>query len=222
MRRLPCIGSLILLASSFALVLSSCAHVEKDRMLPADLEQQWQKQTGLLSTINEWQLSGRISVKNNQQSWQGGLRWYQHDTAFEISFSGFLGQQAAKLVGDSSGVKLIRPKEADLFSSDVSALLGEHFGWSIPVEGLRYWILGLPDPGVKRESMLLNAMGLLASLEQAGWVVRFEKYQRVDDIYLPRKIKMTHARINIRVLMDEWSLQQSVKELMKAVPKENG
>ena len=71
------------------------------------------------------------------------------------------------------------------------ALLEREVGWSVPLTGLRYWIVGAPALDGATSKMELDDRGRLARLEQAGWTVIYERYGILDDLALPERIRFS-------------------------------
>ncbi len=96
---------------------------------------------------------------------------------------------------------------AALSASSVELLMEEQLGWSVPVQGFRYWLIGSPAPGVI-DRYSLDEAGRLAELEQSGWQIRYLSYQAVDGLDLPRKLELENPRLRIRLVIDEWQLSR--------------
>jgi outer membrane lipoprotein LolB len=191
----------------FAAALSGCA--TRPVISPSDLLQRtvdWQAHRRALEHLDQWSFSGRVAVKDKQQeSWSASLDWHQRKASFDIRLSGAFGQEAARLSG-KPGYAVIETADHDALSAtSVEALMREQLGWSVPVEGFRYWLVGSPAPGVI-DHYSLDADGRLTGLQQAGWQVRYRSYQTVAGLDLPRKLELENPRLRLRVVIDNWQL----------------
>jgi outer membrane lipoprotein LolB len=84
--------------------------------------------------------------------------------------------------------------------------LAEVLGWHLPVEYLRYWVIGIPAPG-RAVIKSVDARGRLVELEQDGWRVTYPEYLGADNVAgeaLPRRLVVSDPRLRIRVVVDEW------------------
>ena len=73
--------------------------------------------------------------------------------------------------------------------------------------GLRYWILGLPDPGKNHGNQTrLDAYGRLAELQQRDWTVRFRDYVAVKQYQLPERLFIRSEEIEVRLVVDDWQV----------------
>lgn len=157
---------------------------------------------------NAWELQGRIAVRAGEEGWHASLKWQQNGAGYQADLSGPLGQGALRLRGDDAGVTLERANGERDQSTDADALLARHTGWSLPVKGLRYWVLGLEAPGSAAD-WERDISGRPQILRQDGWVIRYTDFLEQPGLgQLPRRIDMERAGLNARLLIDSWTVQQ--------------
>ncbi len=60
-------------------------------------------------------------------------------------------------------------------SDAVVAQLQERLGFELPLDNLRYWLLGIPDPGTTLRSDAQRS-GSRTQLTQAGWSIDYDRY----------------------------------------------
>lgn len=185
-----------------ALGLSACAGLPPAPPPGVDSAQLWEARRAELDTLRHWSLVGRIAVNGDGESWNSHVRWIQRGDDYEIDFSTFLGQRVAQVTGRSGDVTLSLPGRDPVTAASAAQLLTQVFGWQMPVESLRYWVLGLPVPGEARD-WSIDAMGRLQELQQDGWHVSYAEYDRGGP-GLPRRFVVTHPQWRIRVVVDEW------------------
>ena len=89
-------------------------------------------------------------------------------------------------------------------------LLEREIGWSVPLRGLRYWILGVPAPDADAgaSSMEVDDHGRLARLEQAGWTVVYERYGGLDDLPLPERIRFSNDSVDATIVVRRWKAER--------------
>lgn len=161
----------------------------------------------------DWTLQGRIAVRAGDAGWHASLTWRQTGTAYHAELSGPLGQGALRLQGDASGVRLERADGLRDQSADADALLARHTGWRLPVNGLRYWVLGLAAPpsisgpvAGHEPRWERDANGRPLRLLQDGWDIRYSAFQEQPGIgSLPRRIEMERDGLHARLLIDTWT-----------------
>lgn len=183
----------------------------------AALEQAWQARQGLLSTLQVWRLQGRIAIQAEtpqgarQEGWHAALRWEQQADKYQITLSSPLGQDLAQLHGSAQGVTLHTAQGEDS-AQDSEALLYKRLGVRLPLAGLRYWVLGLPDPSapIAPHERVLDDLGRLTQLRQQGWEIEFRRYSKANNIDLPDKIFLRNQAsglaLEIRLAVEQWEV----------------
>ena len=170
----------------------------------------WKARQQTLIYLDHWSFSGRLAVKDKeQQSWSASLRWQQQGNSYDIHLSGAFGQGAARLFGHEGYAVIETTEQAALTASSAELLMQEQLGWSVPVQGLKYWLIGSPEPGMA-EHLAFDAFGRLSELEQSGWQIRYSSYTRVEGIDLPRKLELENPRLRVRLVIDAWQLEHEV------------
>ena len=166
-------------------------------------EQQWAQRRTDLSHLNRFLMSSRLAY-GKVLGVKADMRWQQNaDGSFDMRISGPFGVGAATLTGDRQHV-LVRTREGDYDTTDPEQWLTEHMGWTLPLNGLRYWALGLPAPQ-SEAAIELNIKGQVVVLEQDGWRLEYSEYQSKDSYDLPRKFEATNPTVKLKVVVDEWS-----------------
>ena len=83
------------------------------------------------------------------------------------------------------------------------ALLQEHLGWQVPIQGLRYWALGRYDPATTYTSQV-DKLGNFTDLAQSGWNIRYRSYEPQQGLDLPGKVFMNTSDLDVRLIIDNW------------------
>ena len=91
-------------------------------------------------------LTGRISIQDEQQRVSGGIRWQHSKTTDEVLLLSPLGQVMAQILRDHEGVRLTTSKQQVYFAADVESLTEDVLGWRIPLAGLQFWAQGTHSP----------------------------------------------------------------------------
>jgi len=201
-----------MLALLLMLLLSGCATQPAAPLLDAEaLDRLWDSRQAQLSGLAGWQMKGRVAVKSDEDSWSASLSWQQQAETFDISFSSMLGQRMAQLKGDELSASLYLPDDRVLSAANVSDLLDDELGWSVPMGGLRYWLVGLPapepEPVLAATSELnkgLDEWGRLQWLEQSGWRIEYQRYHSAGILEVPKKMVLTRDDLRVRFVIDRW------------------
>jgi outer membrane lipoprotein LolB len=156
--------------------------------------------------LSHWQLSGKLGIRNQQQTKSAYLNWQQCGESFDIRLSGPLGQGGARLQGSRGSVTL-QTKDKTSSASNPEQLLQQQLGWSMPISQLQYWVRGIPSPNQGYRNNLDNN-----GFEQAGWQISYLQLQQVDNLTLPAKAIATHPRLKLTLLLKNWQLDPDCSE----------
>ncbi len=182
-----------------AMLLSACAP-RTPTVDDASASLLWTQHRAALDQVLGFSLQGRLADGNGRS---GELTWRQYaDARFELQLRGPFGAGAVAMSGDASGVH-VRSKDTEQYTDDPQAWMQRHLGWSLPLEDLRAWALGVPAAGVI-DGLVLDAEGRLASLQQRGWTIRYDDYQQVGQFELPRRLQAQSGEIRLRLVIDRW------------------
>lgn len=193
------------------LLLAACQELPLVSSSGVDPEQAWQARQKILSTLQSWDLTGRIGVQTEKDSWQASLRWDQSPDSYAIRLSTPLGQEVMQLHGNASGVTM-RTSDGEELAEDAETLMTKRLGWSLPVSGLRYWVLGVADPQAPLPATAdkeLDGLGRLTRLHQSGWDIEFRRYVTVNNVELPDKIFLSNkqgVQLNVRLAVEQWEI----------------
>jgi outer membrane lipoprotein LolB len=181
-----------------AVLLAACA-TTRPAATPAIAAAAWDQRVAELQRLTSWQLSGRAAVAVGTQGWQASLDWRQSGDAAEVHLSGPLGIGAMVLKRTPEGVSLNGAPPSDAVLSQ----LQDRLGFALPLEHLRYWLLGVPDPGSAFE-LKSNDQDRLLQLSQDQWTIDFDRYMPVDGDSLPAHLVMSREGVRVRIVIDHW------------------
>ena len=194
--------SLLLLA--IAILLSACAQTPQ---IDPDLKTQfWLEHQIAAASVLSWEIKGRVAVKNDKESGTVTLFWNQKLDEYELRFIAPLGQGTYILTGSEAGVVMQTAKESIIKANSAEQLLRETLGWDVHLDGLKYWIRGLPEPNINYSNLLLDDKGRLTNLEQSGFHISVSSYINQGDISLPEKIKIKSDKIQLKVAIQNWNI----------------
>ena len=190
-----------------ALWLAACAPmaVKPDvAAVPVAAEQAaWDARRTALQKLTVFSLQGRLA-ESGIISFGGSLSWRQDGENLEVRFYGPLGVGAVNLRG-TLGALQVQTKDGSYLTNSPEDLMQQKLGWSLPVEGLRWWVLGLPSPETEAKSLQLDAAGRVQSMEQDGWQLEYTDYQPVNGLDLPHKFSLNNPARGFHLVIDLWS-----------------
>lgn len=183
-----------------ALLIVGCA-APRSALLP-DIGS-WDTRAKVLGELDEWQFSGRIAVTTASDGFNGKLRWAQNRDDFSATASGPLGAGAIRIEGDGQFITLTDKDDVRIELVDAEDELRYRYGWTIPIQSLRYWALGIPDPSAPAETEF-NEAGQLGSLTQRDWSVSISRYADGGGQAMPKLLKAENSDTKVKLIIDHW------------------
>ncbi len=180
----------------FAVALGGCASLSGVQSLPNMLPASWEARRDVLQSWGRFESHGRVAIARDDEGFSGSWRWVQRTRRSTLELEGPLGVGGLRLDFDSDGA-----------GDEISRLaLEQQIGFVLPVESLRYWMLGVPDPRETFEEQRSSDAARLESLRQKGWTVIFKNYAPVSgvDYELPQRIEASRESLRVRLVIEGW------------------
>ena len=190
-----------ILALAALALLAGCATIPDSVDLPEIGS--WDARSEVLGSVEDWEFKGRIAVKAGDDGFNGKFNWAQQGDAFNATVGGPLGIGTVRIDGDGQAIRLTDKDGVETVLHDPELELRWRYGWTIPVASLRYWALGIPDPGLPAVTEFDDA-GLLIRLEQSDWVVEIASYREGGGQQMPRILSATNPDTRVRMVIDRW------------------
>lgn len=188
-------------------LVSGCAS-EAPRPHPRHPGRIWARHRRRMQAITHFTLSAQAGIRAQQHGGSLMLRWILLPQAYQMSGYGPFGRLVFRLRVNGQGARLVSERGRFLGPSP-SALLTHLTGLRLPVSGLRFWILGVPTPGgVTRQH--ISPWGLLTTLQQNGWFIRYRRYDHTPWGRLPRLLTLTRKAstgaptLIVTIRVDRW------------------
>ena len=186
-------------------ILSGCATTRPSVDLPEITT--WELRQEVLGELQDWAFRGRIGVKAGEDGFNGKFNWAQTGDDFYATVSGPLGIGTVVIEGDSRLVSLTDKDGVTTVMQNPEAELYYRYGWTIPINSLRYWALGIEDPSVEAK-IEVDESGHLVSLQQSDWTLNISRYRESAGQEMPRKLTASNPDTRVRMLIDQWMFYQ--------------
>ncbi|MCK5360412.1 MAG: outer membrane lipoprotein LolB [Gammaproteobacteria bacterium] len=191
---------------STSLLIGACASKPIKTELPSDeLSRQAE-----LANLGYWQLHARIGLRSKNRSGSATLIWEETPKSRKLRLIGPLGGGVIQLQQDAKGVTITDSTGKVWIDNNAEDLILRVTGWQIPVSGLRWWLLGLVEPGSKAASTFGRSQNL-NRVQQDGWNVTLDNYTLYDDYRLPAAIVVEseydkdHERyLRAKLIIKDW------------------
>jgi outer membrane lipoprotein LolB len=197
---------------SIATLLVGCASLPPPAGDPARV---WQEREQKLAPLTGWELHGRLALRTDSEGWHASLVWVRSGDRHNIDLTGPLGRGHLRLKRSREGAELKDSESNVLYADSAEDLLLRATGYRVPLEGLDYWVRGLPTPGATLEREL-DPWGRLRGLRQDGWDIEFLEYARQGDYELPSKLFLRRelasrgerdGEVEVRLVIERWQVR---------------
>ena len=197
-----------ILISMLCLLFCACA------TLPAPTSQlhymSWQQRQQQLQTIQNFNISGTMSLAYAGQNSIMHFSWQQSPDNFTINLSSLIGIGGIKITGNKQQVTLWKSATEKVTAKTPEALMQSQLGWSMPIHDVRYWVIGLPAPDSPYKAKF-DRYNHLSVLKQRGWVIQYIDWQVVNNVDLPRTILLTGPQLQAKItLSPQFSLKSYI------------
>jgi outer membrane lipoprotein LolB len=190
-----------LLWAAVAVMLASCRTVPPVHEAPATA---WEVRRPQLQARDKFELKGRVAVAAAGEGFNARLRWTQEGKQTRMSLDGPLGAGGVQVTSDGSAVSIVTSRGDRLDNDAARAELAKRLGFDPPLDSLRYWIQGVPEPAHPAQETL-DSQQRLAALQQDGWQINYTDYMSVGGEWLPSKLTLQRAGVRLRVVVDGWN-----------------
>ena len=160
-----------------------------------------------LTQVTGYAFSGRISVKQADQGHYGNIRWLKRGAENDITLLSPLGQIVAQIRSQPNAVTLTLDNKREYRAEDGESLTQQVLGYTVPVSGLPFWLLGYATPDSDAETTS-RPDGLFDTIKQQGWRIQYQEYMTVDGVQLPRRVVLDRGNLEIRLVIDQWNLSK--------------
>ncbi|MGE0581258.1 MAG: lipoprotein insertase outer membrane protein LolB [Steroidobacteraceae bacterium] len=192
---------IVVAACAAATLAAACANVPVRDVAPVP----WPQRRAALQADDEFALNGRVAIDAPGAGVNASLRWRQAGEETHVSLDGPLGVGGAEV--DLRGGQFdLRTSRGEHLAGDAArAELERRVGFALPLEALRYWVRGVPRPGLPAEETLDAARQRLARLAQEGWVIDYTAWFDGAGGDLPRRLTATRGDTRVRLVVDRWT-----------------
>lgn len=184
-----------------ASALAGCATLHREHRPAAAALAPWNEHVTSLERAQAWQLDGRAAVALGQQGWQASLDWRQREDESELHLAGPFGVGALAITMTPAGLSLNGAPP----SADVTEKLEGRLGFDLPLDNLRFWLLGIPNPAAPFD-LTRNAQDRAQHLAQAGWSIDYDEYRPDNGDVLPGRMVLSRAGARVRIVVDRWQM----------------
>jgi outer membrane lipoprotein LolB len=148
---------------------------------------------------NIWSFSGRMSVAGENDAFTADIDWKHQFKEEVIKLSGAFGLGRTRLFLTKNSVEIYLDGKQVRHVGNVDDILSAELGIAVPVSALKYWVLGITDPGADYKEV---ARGFV----QHGWKVTYLQMRANGNYELPRKIRVEQGRVKLKLIIGRWKI----------------
>lgn len=189
-----------------SLLLASCSTAPTREAASID----WQTRQATYSTLDNWQLRARLGLRSDRRSGSVTLLWEERPQQRDIRLLNPMGGGLVSLQQDANGARLEDNKRSSWQAATASAAIYQATGWRIPIEQLRWWLLGVVAPG-SDDDYTLDGQQRLASVRSENWRLTIDEYRLFGSLELPSRITVqstlessNERLMQARIIVKSW------------------
>lgn len=165
-------------------------------------------ESGATFVTHAWR--GRFFVKYEDQgdsrSVYGNFDWNEtSDGAITLQLRSPFGQTLAVITSSPHDATLTLPGRAPLVADNVSSLMENALGFSLPIEGLRYWLRAEHENGYATVKLVPQYPNRITQIIQNGWTIDYAPYadtSAADGGVKRMNMSRTDPPLEIRLVLD--------------------
>lgn len=195
------------------LTLSGCATQTKPTQdnAPAQItgnpQTLWQQRQSALARMSQWRLQSKVGVQFKEESAAFNLTWLQHSNGqYEMRILNPLTSGVVAYLTGSNTAVTLQANGKTYQDANAERLLQSQLGVSLPLDGMKYWVRGIPAPNTPVDNVKLDTQGRPVTLQQSGWHIEYSGWQGNGTQALPEKINLSRTPDNtkVKVIAKEW------------------
>jgi outer membrane lipoprotein LolB len=156
-----------------------------------------------IAALPAWQATGRVAVRAGDEGFSASFDWREAAGHGELGVRGPFGAGAVRISRSNERIRIesgtAPPLEVTAPFEALEPELVARLGFPLPLDPLRYWVLGVPAPASPAD-------GAGSDFRQDGWHVSVSDYVPVAGSPgpLPARLTLSRDTTRIRVVVDRW------------------
>lgn len=165
----------------------------------------WKNREAELKRLQTWQVNGKIAVRTAKDSGSATVNWSERHGSYRIYLAGPLGSHGLQLNGEPGHVVLETSEGKRLTANTAEQLLEQNWGFDLPVSYIKYWVRGIPVPGITNNTQF-DSQGRINHLVQDGWRVQYQSYTHKGNLDLPARLSINSDRLDVKIIIYDWKI----------------
>jgi outer membrane lipoprotein LolB len=162
----------------------------------------WPEQRAALEQFDRYLLSGRVAVAASGQGFTAGMRYAQQPKRADLALDGPLGIGGLRIGLAGADIEVTNSRGQKLDGPAAREEIETRLGFELPLDELRWWLLGLPAPG--KSDVETAPGGEIRGFVQNGWHVAIDSRAPALGFSLPRRLTAERGGTKMKLLVEKW------------------
>lgn len=163
----------------------------------------WPEQRAALEKLDRYGLNGRVAVAANGQGFSASLRYRQRAGHSDLALDGPLGIGGLRVEIDGEDVEIATSRGEKLDGQAARDELERRLGFQLPLDELRWWLLGIPAPGEASVNQD-GGSGEIRDFSQGGWRVSINSRAPGLGFSMPQRLTAEREGARLKLFVQGW------------------
>ena len=190
------------------LFITSCSTTPKFNHQPLVSHYTLENRIPFLTTINNWQIKGKIAFIDKQDRKSASLFWQNSPNSHteQLTLTTFLGINVLD-VSLANNIYTINVDQNTYQHTNIDTVLSSLTGYQLPTNALKSWIKAIPfhsnDTVINNKSTQLPD-SISSLYGNKVWRVIYHEYTIVKGVPLPKRITLKQNNLIIKIIINQW------------------
>jgi outer membrane lipoprotein LolB len=163
----------------------------------------WPAQRAALEKLDRYALNGKVAVAANGQGFTAALRYRQQPQRADLALDGPLGIGGMRIALEEHSLAVTNSRGEALDGEAARAEIERRLGFELPLDELRWWLLGLPAPGQSDVEAAPDS-GEIRGFVQNGWHVAINTRAAALGFALPQRLTAERGGARLKLFVERW------------------
>jgi|GEM_PF-6455658 len=155
---------------------------------------------------SSWIAQGKIGIYNKDKGESANFHWHQQANSFNLTLYGNFGFGAHEIKQTANNKIYLKTQDGKkMRANSAQELIYKATEQNIPIDSLKYWLVGLADPNYPIIASEKDKQGNYIYLLQNGWELSYPKYNQYSANYYPMRIYLNYnEEFKVKLVINSW------------------
>ena len=184
-------------------LLAGCRTAPPAAIVGPGADAPWPQQRAALEKLERYSLNGRVAVAANGQGFSASLRYEQMPRSSNLALDGPLGIGGLRVDIEGEDIEIATSRGEKLDGQAARDELERRLGFQLPLDELRWWLLGIPAPGEASVNQD-GGSGEIRDFTQSGWRVSINSRAAGLGFSLPQRLTAEREGARLKLFVNGW------------------